>query len=178
MVLISGCFSVSLVWIHGLSNVLWNCRVDELAIARALLPESSSIELGMILASFKLAIARKSFRDANLSWVNEQFCSTARLNWPLMDRRRTNQFWFWAWHHLNYSDNVYRLLSIAAPIQRLLPWVQIRWRTVSSVIHFFCQSPSLTTRRNRLFSTPYLASLTELSSFDIKDTTSFIKLSG
>ena len=57
----------------------------------ALFPESSSIELGVPLDSVKLAIARKFFRDANLSWVTEEFCSAARLTWPLMDRRRTNQ---------------------------------------------------------------------------------------
>ena len=44
----------------------------------------------MPLASFKLGIARIFFRDTNLSRVNEEFCSTARLTWLLMDRRRTN----------------------------------------------------------------------------------------
>ena len=42
-------FSVSLVWVPGLTNVLGNCRADELARTGALLPESSSIELGMPL---------------------------------------------------------------------------------------------------------------------------------
>ena len=47
-----------------------NCRTDELARAFALLPESSSTELGMPLALVKLDIERKFFRDSNLSWVN------------------------------------------------------------------------------------------------------------
>ena len=54
--LLSGPFSVSLVWIFGHSSVLWNCTADELARAGALVRESSSIKLGMPLGSFKLAI--------------------------------------------------------------------------------------------------------------------------
>ena len=37
--------------------------------------------MGMPLTYFKLAIARKFSRDANLSWINEESCSTARLTW-------------------------------------------------------------------------------------------------
>ena len=64
---------------------------DELARAGALLPESSTVELDMPLASFKLAIVRKFVLDANLVWINEKFCSTARLTWPVIDRKRTSQ---------------------------------------------------------------------------------------
>ena len=60
--LLSGRFtSVPLVCVPGHCNIPGNCRTDELARAGALLPEFSSI-----LASVKLAIARKFFRDANL----------------------------------------------------------------------------------------------------------------
>ena len=69
---LSGPFSVSLVWVYGHSNVLGNCRADELARADVLLPEASSIELGIALASVTLAMARKFFRIANLSCVNEE----------------------------------------------------------------------------------------------------------
>ena len=60
-------------------------------MAGVLLLEFSSIELGMPLASVKLDIERKFFRDANLSWVNEGICSIAGLTWPLMDKKRTIQ---------------------------------------------------------------------------------------
>ena len=49
-----------------------NYRIDELARVGTLLAELSSIELGMPLAKFKLAIALKFFQAANLSWVNEE----------------------------------------------------------------------------------------------------------
>ena len=62
-----------------------------LDIFYALLPEFSSIELGMPLASVKLDIERKFFWDTKLSWVNEESCSIAKLTWSLMDERRTNQ---------------------------------------------------------------------------------------
>ena len=39
--------SVSLVWVHGYSNILGNCRADEVATAGVLLSKSSSIELGI-----------------------------------------------------------------------------------------------------------------------------------
>ena len=52
----SGRFSFSLVWVPGHNNVLGNNKSDELAKADELLPELSSIELGMPLDSFKLAI--------------------------------------------------------------------------------------------------------------------------
>ena len=50
-----------------------------------LLPVFSSIELGMPLASVKLTIERKFFRDANLSWVNEEYCSITGRRLPLND---------------------------------------------------------------------------------------------
>ena len=83
--------SVSLVWIPGHCRISGNCRADELAWAGALLPKSSSIELGIPLALAKMVIARKFFRDANIFWINEESYSTAGLTWPLKDRRRTSQ---------------------------------------------------------------------------------------
>ena len=55
--LISERFSVSLVCVPGHSNVLENCRADELARAGALLPESSSFELGIpkVMAIYRAA---------------------------------------------------------------------------------------------------------------------------
>ena len=136
--LLSERFSVSLVWVPGHSNVLGNCRADEIARAGALLLESSSIELGMPLASFKLASVRKFFPDANLSWVNEESCSIARLTWPIhlyiKDSRITNQ-----------------LLGLEAEEEE-------------TVIHFFCQFPSLGMCRNRLFGSPFLVSYHLLTS--------------
>ena len=76
-----------LMWVPRHSDILGNCRADELARAGAQLPEFFSIELGTPLASVKLNIERKLFRDANLP----QVCSIARLTWLLMDIRRTNQ---------------------------------------------------------------------------------------
>ena len=64
--LLSGLFNASLVWVSEHSNVLGNYKADELTRAGTLLPESSLIVLGMPLASFKLGIAWKFFRDANL----------------------------------------------------------------------------------------------------------------
>ena len=59
-----GRFRVSLVCVPG--HVLGNVMADELTRSNALLLESFSIELGMSLASFNLAIMLKFFRDANL----------------------------------------------------------------------------------------------------------------
>ena len=75
--LLSGRFCASLVWFPG--QVLGNYRAHGLLRAGAPFPKSSSIELGMPLASFKLAIARKFFQDSNLSWVNKESCSIDRL---------------------------------------------------------------------------------------------------
>ena len=63
----------------GHYNIPGTCRADELARAGAFRPECLSIELGVPFASVKLAIARKFFRDANLFWVNVEFCSTVRF---------------------------------------------------------------------------------------------------
>ena len=56
-----------------------------------LLPECSSIEMGMLFASFKLAIEWKFYRDANLSWVDIESCSTTSLTCPLIEKRHANQ---------------------------------------------------------------------------------------
>ena len=69
----------ALKYFTGHSNILRNCKADEFAKVGALHPEASSIELRMPSASFKLVIARKFFRDANLFWVNKKSCSTAGL---------------------------------------------------------------------------------------------------
>ena len=55
-------------------------------------PEPSGILFNWMPLSFVLLnIEQKFFRDANLLWVNKESWSTARLTWPLMIRRRTNQ---------------------------------------------------------------------------------------
>ena len=80
---LSGRFtSVSLVWVPGHFTILGNCRAGELAKAVAIFSESSSIELDVPHASVKLSIARKFFRDANLSWVNEESCTSPRFTCP------------------------------------------------------------------------------------------------
>ena len=53
--------------------------------------ESSLTELGVPLAPVKLVFAQKFLRDTNLSWINVESCSTARLTWPLMDGRCSKQ---------------------------------------------------------------------------------------
>ena len=47
-----------------------------------------------------------------------------------------------------------------------------------TVVHFLCQCPPLASCRYRLFGSPFPVSLTKLSSIDIKDIASLIKLSG
>ena len=49
--LLSGHFSVSLIWVPVYSNIMGKSKADELARTGALLPESSTIELGMPLAT-------------------------------------------------------------------------------------------------------------------------------
>ena len=73
------------------SDIPGNCRADELARPGMLLPELSSNEFVMPFALVKLNIEQKFFRNANLFQVNQESCSTARLTWPLMNRRHTNQ---------------------------------------------------------------------------------------
>lgn len=139
----------------------------------------------MPLASVKLAITRKFFLDANLSWVNEESCSTARLTWPLMDRRRTNQL-------LGLGRGIISItvamLTGHCVMGRHAERMRLPFNDFcrgcrsaeeeETVIHFLCQCPSLARCRYRLFGSPFLVSLTELSSIDVKDIASFIKLSG
>ena len=47
-----------------------------------------------------------------------------------------------------------------------------------TVLHILCQGPSLARCKYRLFGSPFLVSLTELSSIDIKGIASYIKHSG
>ena len=90
--LLSGRFSVTLIGVRGHCGIQGNYRADELATAGELLPESSSINLGVPLTPFKLAIEQKFSRNANLSWINEESFTAASLTWPSMDRRHINHF--------------------------------------------------------------------------------------
>ena len=82
--------SVSLVWGSGHYNIPGNSRADKLASAGVFLPESSSIELDVPLAFIKLD-GKEILSGCKHSWLNEESCSTAKLTWPLMNRRRTVQ---------------------------------------------------------------------------------------
>ena len=75
------------------------------------------------------------------------------------------------------SSNLNRVMS---PLQMSyiskLVADRLRKRKLLSIV--FCQCLSLARCRYRLFGIPFLVSFTELSSIDIKDIASFIKLSG
>ena len=132
----------------------------------------------MPLASFKLATALKFFRYANLSWVNEESCFSARRTWPLMDRKCTHQLL-----ELNRDiiPTTVAMLTGHCVMVRNAEIMQLPfndfWRGCRSakkglllltVIHFFCHCPTLARCRNRLLGFPFLVSLTELSSADMK----------
>ena len=53
------------------NNFQGNCRADEFTKAGALIPKSSSIDLGMTLTLVSFTIAEKFFYNANPSWVSE-----------------------------------------------------------------------------------------------------------
>ena len=104
----------------------------------------------MKFALVKLAIVRKFFRGANLSWVNVESCFTARLTWPLMDRRRTNQL-------LGLGrDIISTMVAMGKYTERMgLPFNGFcrGCRTVKeqkTVLHFLCQCPSFARCRYRL----------------------------
>ena len=129
----------------------------------------------MPLISFKLTITRKFSRDSNLSCINEKFCSTARLTWPSMIRTAL----------ISYLDLVVTLSWSQWPLlQATVLCVDTQKECgcrgcrsaeeEETVIQFLCQCPYLARCRYRLFSSPTLISLTELSSIDIKDIALFI----
>ena len=138
---------------------------DEVARAGTLLSESSSIDLGMSLGSVKLDIEWKFFRDTNLSSINEESCSTTR-------RRRTNQLLGLGSDVIWTTEAVFTgHYVVGRHAERMrLPFNNFcrGYRSAEeeeTVIQFLCQCPSLATCRYRLFGSPFLVSLTELSSF-------------
>ena len=162
--LLSGRFtSVSLVWVPLHCNIPGNCRADEFASVGALLAEFSSIELGMPLASVKLAITRKFFRDTNLAWVNEESRSNARLTWLLMDRRGNNQL-------LRLRRDIITITVAVLTSHCVMGRHAERMRLPfndfcrgcrsaeeeETVILFLCQCPSLTRCRYRLSGSAFL----------------------
>ena len=159
----------------GHSNLLGNCRADKLAKAGALLLESSSINLGMPLTLVKSAIERKFFRDANLSWVNEESCSIARLIWPSIDKRRTNQLLGLGRNVISITVAMLTRLCVmkthVAIMQLLSNDFCRECRSLEeeeTAIHFLCHCPSLARCRYKLFGCPILVNLTELSFMDVK----------
>ena len=166
----------------GYCDITGNCRVEELATTGVFIPESFSIDLPH--TSFKLAIERKFFQDANLFLIKEESCSTARLTWRSMGRKRTNEL-------LGLGRNTIlitvAMLTCHFVMGRHAEEMRIPFNDCclvcrpaekeDTVINFLCQCPSLARCKYRLFGSPTLVSLTELSSIDVKDKVSFIKLS-
>ena len=72
----SGChkISVTLICVHGTCDIPENCRAADLVTAVALLVKSSSMPLRNAVTSFKLSIAQKFFRNANVFYVIEESC--------------------------------------------------------------------------------------------------------
>ena len=135
-----------------------------------------SIELGMPVASVKLNIERKFFRDANQSWANKESCCTARLAWSLMDRRHTNQLFGLGRDVISITMAVFTGHWVMGKLteRTRLPINDFCRRCRSAkeeetVIHFLCLLLC------KLFGSPFLISLTDLSSIDVKDIPSFIK---
>ena len=144
----------TLIWNPKHCDIPANCRADELARAGAL-PEFFSIDLGMPVTSFKLAIELKFSRDANLSWINEESSSTAFLTWRSMDRKGTNQ--------LLCSGRGRHAERMRLPFNNFCREYSSAEKQ-ETVIHFLCQCPSLARCRFRLFGSPALVSFTDLSS--------------
>ena len=106
-------FTVTLIWVPGHCDIPGNCRAH-------------FFRKPLQSTSFKLTIARKFFRDANLSWISEEFCSNAGLTWPLMDRRRTKQL-------LGLGRNIISIIVMPClPVTVL--WVDTRKECVTSAV--------------------------------------------
>ena len=161
-----------------------NFSPDMLSTADALPPEFPSIELDMPLAWVMLDIERKFFRNVKLSWINEESCSTARLTWFLMDRRRTNQLLGLGRDVISTTMAVltgHLVMGRLAERMRLPFNNFCRWcrsaEEEETVIYFLCQFPSHAWCRYRVFGSPFLVNLMEQSSININDIASYIKLS-
>ena len=129
--LLSERFGISLACVPGHSNVPANC---------------SSYKLAEAGASFKLAITRKFFRNANLSSFNEESCFTSRFTWPLMDRRYTNQL---PGLDCDIISNTAAMFTGHCLVGRHAERMRLRFNNYccgyriaekeGTVIHFFCQ---------------------------------------
>ena len=131
------------------------------------------------------SIERNFSWGANLSCINEESCYTAGLTSPSMDKMRTN-------HLLGLDRNIISITVAMLTGHCVMGRHTERMRLPlndfcsgcrsaekeETVIHFLCQCSSLARCRYRLFGTPTLVSLMELSSIDVKDVASFNKLSG
>ena len=103
----------SLTWVspYGIPQSTWNTvntmrqpTPPHTMIQQRAVPRITSSHVGDTVMFCKTASLLHSFRnllqstwvchllrDANLSWDNEESCSTTRLTWPSLDRRWTNQ---------------------------------------------------------------------------------------
>ena len=137
----------------------------------------------MNAGSFKLAIARKFFRDANLFSINEEPCSIASLTWLSMDRRRTNQSLAAG---RNLISTTVALLTGHCVLARRVERMRLPFNDFcreckcteeeETVIYFLCECLSLARCRYSLFVSLTLVSMMQLLSIDFKVTASFIKL--
>ncbi|XP_053968462.1 uncharacterized protein LOC128869891 [Anastrepha ludens] len=76
-------FSINLLWVPGHSNIIGNCKADELArLGSSLQISQDRLDIPMPLATCKLLIDRYTISAANSNWRQLNTCAISRLAWP------------------------------------------------------------------------------------------------
>ena len=144
----------------------------------------SHICIGVPLSTVKLLIKQKYFDKANAKWFEETSCSSTRQTWPSLSARRSRTL-----IKLNVNS-IYQTVSILTGhclfgrhAARLGVPHNDYCRSCGcaeeeeTVLHLMCQCPALARSRSLLLGSPFLSSLSELSSIDLLNIARFIKKS-
>jgi ribonuclease HI len=179
-------FSIQIIWVPGHSDVMGNCRADELArYGTTLQIQPEGAGLGRPIAALKLALSKKAIALTNERWTNTLTCRVAKQVWPKLDLRRSKALISLGKRdvglvvgiltgHCLFGEHARRLGLQTNDFCRSC----MDEEEEETLDHFLCSCPALSYKRHRYLGVYGMENLAELAGCGVRDILRYISSSG